>query len=204
MLVALALMGLAAALMLEGLGSAQRLWAGEATRIGRSETIAAAQATLRARLERLYPATRFNGAASYTDVEGGERWLAFLAPPADAERPAAAQRFRLALSDRGELLLGVARPRVDETDPTVYRDTVMLRDVKDLDVSYYGPGPDGGVSQWWSDWSRRPAPPAAVRVKVTFGPDDRRTWPELIVHPAATVDTLCSLDPATGLCRGRE
>jgi hypothetical protein len=32
---------------------------------------------------------------------------------------------------------------------------------------------------------------------------DPRVWPELIVHPAATVDSLCVIDAATGDCRGR-
>ena len=55
MLVSLTLLALAAVMMLEGLGSGQRLWAGETARIARGETVQAAQAMLRARIERLRP-----------------------------------------------------------------------------------------------------------------------------------------------------
>jgi general secretion pathway protein J len=205
MLVSLALLGLAAVLMLEGLQSAQRLWAGEASRTARGETIEAAQAVLRARLEHLRPVTRFDGSASFADVDGGDRQLVFIAPPADAERPAAARRYRLELNDRGDLLLGAAEVGADG-DPrgVVYRDQVMLRDVKALSISYYGPGGAGGAPQWWSDWKHREAPPDLVKIKAGLKAGDLRVWPDLIVHPAATVDTLCSIDATSGLCRGRQ
>ncbi|THD60622.1 type II secretion system protein J [Phenylobacterium sp.] len=208
MLVSLALMGLAAVMLLEGLQSAQRLWAGEASRTARGETIEAVQAGLRARLEHLRPVTHFDGSASFADVDGGDRELVFVAPPADAERPSAARRYRLALNDRGDLLLGSTDVGA-EADPNgvpggAYRDQVMLRDVQALSISYYGPGGGGGAPQWWSDWKHREAPPDLVKIKAELKAGDRRVWPELIVHPAATVDTLCSIDAASGLCRGRQ
>lgn len=203
MLVSLALLGLAAVLMLEGLGSGQRLWAGEAARTVRGETIEAAQAALRARIEQLRPVTRFDASTAFADIDGGERQLVFIAPPADAERPAAVRRYRLTLSDRGELLLGSAA-QVDAGGGVVYSDQVLLRDVGGLDISYFGPDPAGGAAQWRSAWTRRATPPELVRIRLALGPGDRRVWPELIVHPAATVDSLCSLDAATGTCRGRE
>jgi general secretion pathway protein J len=204
MLVSLALLGLAAALMVEGLGSAQRLWAGEATRTARGETIEAAQASLRARIERLRPITRFDGGAVFADIDGSDGQLVFVAPPADVDRPAAARRYRLALSDRGDLLFGSAPPRADAGGTAVYRDQVLLRDVARLAISYYGPGPAGGLPQWWSDWTRRATPPQLVKIQLALQSGDRRVWPELIVHPAAVVDSLCSIDSATGSCRGRE
>ena len=204
MLVSMALLGLAAVLMLEGLQSAQRLWAGEAARTARGETIEAVQAGLRARLEHLRPVTRFDGSASFADVDGSDRQLIFVAPPADAERPAAARRYRLTLDDRGDLLLGSTEGAA-AADPTpVYRDQVLLQDVKALSLSYFGPGGSGGAPQWWSDWKHREAPPDLVKIKAELKAGDRRIWPDLIVHPAATVDTLCSIDATSGLCRGRQ
>lgn len=202
MLVSLALLGMAAVLMLEGLQSGQRLWAGEASRTARGETIEAAQGSLRAKLERLRPVTRFGGSTSFADVDGSDRQLVFIAPPADVERPAAARRYRLALSDRGDLLLGSAEAGADPQG--VYRDQVLLSDVRALSISYYGRGGAGEAPQWWSDWKRREAPPELVKIKAELKAGDRRVWPELVVHPAATVDTLCSIDATSGLCRGRE
>jgi general secretion pathway protein J len=204
MLVALTLLTLAAGLMFEGLGSGQRLWAGEAARTARGESVEAAQATLRARLEQLRPATRYAGAAIFVDIDGSDRRLAFIAPPADAQRPAAARRYQLILNEAGELVLSSAPGQVDAADGADYTDQVLLRDVGGLDISYYGPDASGGAAQWRSDWSQRATPPQLVKVALAFRPGDRRVWPELIVHPAAVVDTLCSLDETTGSCRGRE
>jgi general secretion pathway protein J len=193
---------LAAALMFEGLGSSQRLWAGEAARTARGETIEAAQTTLRARIERLRPVTRFDGSTPYADVDGSDRQLVFVAPPADVERPAAARRYRLALNGQGDLVLGAAT--VDGAAGDGYTDQVLLRDVGGLDISYYGADATGGAPSWRTDWARRVTPPQLVRIKLTLKSGDRRIWPELIVHPAAQVDSLCSLERSTGSCRGRE
>ena len=202
-LVAMTLLALAAGMMFEGLGSGQRLWAGEAARTARGESVEAAQTALRARIEQLRPVTRFAGSAIYADVDGADRRLAFIAPPAAAQRPAAARRYQLALSEQGDLVLG-SEPLVDAGVGADYTDEVLLRDVGGLDISYYGPDPKGGAPQWRSDWTHRATPPQLVKIKLTFRSGDRRVWPELIVHPAAVVDTLCSIDDATGSCRGRE
>jgi general secretion pathway protein J len=203
MLVALALLGLAAVLMLEGLRSAQLLWAGETSRTASGETIEAAQAALRTRIERLLPITRFDAHMTFVDVDGAQRQLAFVAPPSDVERPSAMRRYRLTLSDRGELVLGFAPSKVDAEAGPVYSDQVLLRDVGGLDISYYGPDASGGAAQWRSDWTRRATPPELVKIQLTLKAGDRRFWPELIVRPAAVIDTLCTIDAATGSCRGR-
>jgi general secretion pathway protein J len=202
MLVALALLGLAAMLMLEGVGATQRLWSGEAARTRRGESVEAAQSILRARIERLRPATRFDGPNAFADVDGRTRELVFVAPPGEAEGAGAARRFRLTLSDQGELVLGAAGS-VDAAGAPVYSDQVLLRDVGGLEISYYGSDPSGGSAHWQSDWSRRASPPQAVRIALALKDGDTRVWPELIIHPAAAVDTLCAIDPATGDCRGR-
>ena len=203
MLVSLALMGMAAMMMFQGLGSGERLWAGEAARVGRGETIEAAQTALRTRLERLRPETRVGRDATFADVQGDERELTFIAPAPESERPAAARRYRLTLDSHGALLLGTAEGGLDAQAAPVYRDQVMLRDVADLNISYYGPGPEGGAAQWWSDWKERVTPPQLLRIRADMRAGDRRVWPELVVQPAATVDTLCLIDAATGACRGR-
>jgi general secretion pathway protein J len=209
MLVSLTLMGLAALLMLEGLGSGQRLWAGQAARTAGGESVGAAQAILRTRIEGLRPVTRFDSANAYADIDGGQRQLVFLANPPEVDRPSAARRYRLIVGDRGELMLGSAPaapadPRsVDAGSEPDYTDQLLLRDVGGLDISYYGPGPDGGAPHWQADWTKRVDPPELVRIRVALKGGDGRVWPELIVHPAAMVDSLCTIDATTGACRGR-
>ena len=203
MLVSLTLLAMAAVLMLVGLSSGQRLWAGQAARTARGESIEAAQAILRTRIVSLRPVTRFDAGVASADFEGSEHELVFLADPADADRPSAARRYRLSLGEAGELLLGSApRGAVDADAGPDYTDQLLLRDVGGLDISYYGPDPDGGAPHWQAEWTRRASPPELVRIRLT--PKGRgRIWPELIIHPAAEVDTLCTIDPATAACRGR-
>jgi general secretion pathway protein J len=202
MLVSLSLLALAAVLMVEGLGSSQRLWAGEAARTARGETIEAAQTTLRARLERLRPVTLFDGSIPYADIDGSDRQLLFIAPPADVERPSASRRYRLTLNGEGDLLLGAAPVDADAGD--VYTEQVLLRDVGGLDISYYGADTTGAAPSWRTEWMRRVTPPALIRIRLALKSGDRRFWPDLIVHPVASVDTLCSIERTTGSCRGRE
>jgi general secretion pathway protein J len=204
MLVSLTLLALAAGMMLEGLGSGRRLWAGEAARTARGESVEAAQSMLRGKLERLLPTSRFEGATIFADISGGDRQLVFLAPPPDVERPAAARRYRLSLSDQGDLMLGAQPLQVDAGPGDVYTDQVLLRDVGGLDISYYGPDLAGGAPRWRTEWTRRATPPELVKVKLSLKSGDQRVWPDLIVQPAALIDTLCSVDPTTGSCRGRE
>ena len=81
---------------------------------------------------------------------------------------------------------------------------MLLRDVERLEISYYGPDAAGAAAQWWSDWTPRATPPELVKIRLALKTGDRRVWPELVVHPAAVVDSLCSIDSTSGLCRGRE
>jgi general secretion pathway protein J len=204
MLVSLTLLALAALMMLEGLGAGQRLWAGESARIAQGASIEAAQASLRARIEQLRPDTRFDGQASYADIDGDDRQLVFIGPPTAVERPAAVRRYRLALNSQGELVLGHAPAQVDAEAGAVYTDQILLRDVGGLNISYYGPDASGGAAQWGPDWTRRATPPDLVRIKLSLKAGDRRVWPDLVIRPAAMVDTLCTIDAATGSCRGRK
>jgi general secretion pathway protein J len=203
MLVALALTGLAAGLMLEGLGSGQRLWSGEAARTAGGESVAAAQAILRARLEQMRPLTRYSADLPYADFDGAGDTLVFLAPPAERAWPAAARRYRLALSDRGDLVLGSAAPLIDADGEAPYTDQLLLHGVGGLHISYYGSDARGGPPAWRADWIQRASPPQAVRIRLSLKNGDRRVWPDLIVRPGAEVDSLCAIDAATGACRGR-
>ncbi|QYE33905.1 prepilin-type N-terminal cleavage/methylation domain-containing protein [Polymorphobacter sp. PAMC 29334] len=189
MLVSLALLGLAATMMATGFASATRLTRSNEARTVAGETVAAAQSGLRDRIERLRPATRFDGAALAADFEGGPASMTFVALPPISERPSPQRRFHLEIDENGGLVLGDGQ-------------AALLSGVADLRLAYFGPDATG-VPHWTDDWSARPTAPEAIRIDVTFAPGDRRRWPEMIVRPATTVDTTCVLDTNTGKCRGR-
>lgn len=187
MLVSLALLGLGATMMATGFASATQLTRSNEARTVAGETVEAAQSGLRDRIERLRPATRFDGAALAADFEGGPASMTFVALPPAADRPSPQRRFQLGVDSDGNLALGEAK---------------ILSGVEALQIAYFGPDAIG-VPRWSDEWSARPTAPEAIRIGVTFARGDRRQWPDLIVRPATTVDTTCVLDVNTGKCRGR-
>ena len=203
MLVALVLLGLAALLMAQGFASGRRLWTDQERRVVAGEAVESAQSLVRDRIERLRPVTRMAGLAPYADLDGAPDRLEFLSIPPDAERPAPLRRYRLALSDHGDLVLGSAARASTDQAGEPYADQALVKGTQSLDIDYFGPARPGDAPGWQRDWTRRASPPQLVRIRVTFPAGDRRTWPELIVAPAASLDTLCAVDPATGGCRGR-
>ena len=199
MLVSLALLGMAAALMMIGFGSGMRLAGNAEARIIRGESVAAAQSILRDAVERLRPVTKFGLDAPTADVDGDANQLTFVSLPPDAERPSAVRRYRLERSDTGDLVLEqFVNPTGRNADPQI-----LLRNIERLDLGYYGSDATGGAAHWQGEWSQRTTAPLLVRIRLELAPGDRRFWPDLIVRPVVTLDTRCSLDPATGQCRGR-
>lgn len=59
----------------------------------------------------------------------------------------------------------------------------ILRGVDRLDLAYWGmPSPTAASPTWLAAWEG-PGLPELVRIRVEFGRDDPRRWPDLIVAP---------------------
>lgn len=199
-LVAAGLLALAGAMIGQGFASDRAALHRVETRESAIEQIADAQDLIRERLERLFPAARFDSQGATVKILGAPDSLDFLtAEPSGARSPI--RRMLLDRTSAGELELQEGAP--DESEAAPSSRAVLLRDIARLDIAYYGPEQAGGVAAWRSDWTRAGLTPQLVRVRVSFPDHDRRIWPELIVHPAPEVDTACVLDLAALQCRGR-
>ena len=190
-LVSLAILGLVSAMLMSGVGGGQRVWERLERDAATGEAIDLAQATLRSRLERAYPATRYDASAPYVDFEGDPAQAEFLGPTSPAS-DGQIVRQTLSLSPKGELLLTHGAIR-----------TVILTNVRSLDLAYFGPWSIDPRPAWRDRWDSLPEPPRLIRIRVIFQPDDRRLWPDLLIRPAADVGAACLLDRATGRCRGQ-
>lgn len=197
-LVAVALLGLAGAMIVQGLAVGQRLWRGEARLAAEGQEVETAQTILRGRIERARPITRYAEGKARADLDGASDTFDFIALPLDAERPATLRRYELLRTDTGELVLDSTPWRGGEPQRQV-----LMRSVESLDLAYFGSTRQDPQPQWRDDWSGDAGPPRLVRVRVTFDRGDRRVWPELVVQPATTVDSACEVDADTGECRGR-
>jgi len=202
MLASLIIVGLAGAMMVSGITTGRRVWerADQANAIG--ETISGTQMLLRERLERAYPATRYDKIPTYSDFLGAENSVMFLSPPRDIHAPQALRRYTLGLASNGDLVLSdLSDVAADPKAPG--EPLVLLHNVQQLDIAYFGVVAPDKAPAWHDQWERRPALPLLMRIRVQFPPDDPRGWPELLIKPFATVDTMCVLTVMTGKCRGR-
>jgi general secretion pathway protein J len=166
------------------------------------EIVETAQDLLRARLTRAFPYARPNTGFPHVEFDGLPDRVEFFAPPPDADAPDALQDYVLRVTTGGQLQLTRVSDLADEPAQSV-RAAALLQGVSSLNIDYFGAAPPDNQPRWRARWEQRDTLPRLVRVRVSFPPGDRRVWPDLVVAPAATLDSLCQIEVNTGLCRGR-
>jgi general secretion pathway protein J len=201
-LASLVIVGMISIMMISGVTTGERVWERMDANDAAGESIAGAQLMLRERIERLFPATLNDVMPPYSDFDGASDQISFLSEPKDSERPSALDRYRLTLSTNGDLILTAVN---DTSDNQAIPDEtyVLLHGVQDLDIAYYGPGPNGQID-WQPGWRHQQSPPELVRIRVQLEQGDKRVWPDLLISPMVSIDSLCILNAATGHCRGRQ
>ncbi|MHB8528966.1 MAG: hypothetical protein ACYC8V_05560 [Caulobacteraceae bacterium] len=200
MIATLAVMAMISWMLIAGVATGRRVWQRLDEAATAADDVDGAQTALRRRIEDAYPATLYEDAGPSVDFAGSSHWIAFLAQPPDGGRPAPLRRYRLFLTARDELALSSVSDVAAGVAPEA---RVLLSGVQGLDIAYFGAAPPDGIRRWREDWKDAPSPPELVRVRIALRPGDRRRWPDLIIHPRATIDSECVLNPSTGLCRGR-
>lgn len=204
-LVGLALLGMAAAILLQALNMAGITVLRERAVSSDLDGIVAAQRVLRTSIERLRPVARVDSGEPIIDLRGTATDLAYVAPPLDRDGPSALQRFRLIRTAGGELVLSSVSTRRGRTDasgkdPAGWLPVTLVRGVSMLAISYFGSTPTGGVRAWQDRWWDRGEPPELIRVRIAFGPGDRRQWSDLVIRPRATATSSCIMNYTTGQC----
>ncbi len=208
LLVSLVILGFVAMMLLQGVQSGRRVWQHIDTRRISYESVVLAQLGLRERLEKLIPATRYDGSAPYVDFSGTADELSFIAPARNADSPDAVQRVKLQRAANGDVrmmssnMLSFAVDAFSTGDATRKAVTV-ISDVQQMELSYLGALPPDNNVRWQTRWMQQSKAPSAIRVRITFEPGNKRVWPDLIIRPIALVDTDCTINLDTGNCRGR-
>lgn len=205
LLVSLALMGLAATLLLQGLTTAGILAQRSRTTSNGVDEVTAAQNVLRNAVERLRPITRSDSAIPIVELRGSAGVLTFVGPPFDRDGADALQRFRLTRTANGDLVLYSAHSRkmgIDRsgTDLVGWTPNRLLSGVRDVSISYLGPPEPGAPRAWQDRWWDRSTTPELIRVRVAFADTDRRVWPDLVMRPRSTSYGPCRIDAFTGKC----
>lgn len=205
MLVALAVTGLLAAMLLSGLSSANGFISRTAQRASGGDAVYEAQRMLRTRVEGLRPVIRLDSMEPTVDAQGDEASFSFQGPPPDAAQPDAPWRYRLQTTADGALMLYHASSldrRYDFGAPgaTGWQGQRVIDNVAAMRISYFGRDPISNGRRWQTRWFRRPQPPDLVRISVRFRDGDDRLWPDLVIRPRATINTACKIDALTGRC----
>lgn len=198
MLVSLALLGMLAMMLSEGFGGTRRVW--ERGAGGGGETVAAAQSVLRELVEHAFPWTAYQGSRPTVEFAGEPTQVGFLSVAPAADRPARLRRYGLGVAPDGTLRLDVAAADRATTAPTGRR--LLLKDVRAAEFGYFGSAPPDNSPRWRDHWQAQPQLPLLIRLRLRFADGDARSWPELIVRPAANLDSACVV-AADGGCKGR-
>lgn len=205
MLVSLALLGLAATLLLEGLATAGIVAQRQRGRTAEFDELVSAQRVLRSGIERLRPVVRSDSGIPILELRGTRNVLTYIAPPLDRSAPDALTRFRLTRTASGDLVLYTASTRDfrvegDGRDLTGWTPNPLLHGVRDLTIDYLG-APRPGLARGWQErWWDRSSPPELIRIRIGFAQGDRRRWPDLVIRPRVTRYGVCRLDAFTGRC----
>jgi general secretion pathway protein J len=192
LLISMTLLGLVFVLLFGGLRFGMRAWEHGTTTTDAVDTTRLVQDLLRSELERTCPRRTADKPQDppYAMFSGAAAQLQFLAPAPAAAGGRRCVPVTLTVQPDGRLerlVLGFG----------VNRGTDLLRHAQSVELAYL---PEGGV--WQSGWSRQPALPALLRLRVTFPKGDARVWPELFIAPRISAEADCTYDPATKSCRG--
>jgi general secretion pathway protein J len=205
LLVALLILSLMAGMLAGGIGVAGAITTRQRTSTEELDAVVNAQRLLAARLATLVPVPRFDAGGAVVNVNGTARAFRFVAPAPPGAEPDTLRHYWLRQTEAGDLVLQSASIRhrdIDLNDPAApqWETLSLLSGVAAVRLAYFGEDRMNPGRRWLGFWRDRQQPPELIRVSVDFAPADRRRWPDLVVRPRATVNTLCRIDAMSGRC----
>jgi general secretion pathway protein J len=186
MLVALIVLGLLITGLQEGVRTGLRIWGTQSRQIGTVAELDSVARLLRSLIGGipLVPATAANPGSPGRAISfsGTADQLAFV-----ANMPTGLGGTRLAdiiLGLRGGQLVLLWKQHHHEQLSTMAAnvETELLRGIARLELAYWVPIDANSPATWLAKWDS-PAVPQLIRIRLTFGAGDSRSWPDLIVAP---------------------
>ncbi|UTD29045.1 prepilin-type N-terminal cleavage/methylation domain-containing protein [Bradyrhizobium sp. WD16] len=203
-LVVIAVFSLLAATLFGAVRFGLRAWQGVSNRAVATDEVLAVQDYLRHAIANAYPAfVRETSARGHLDFSGTRTSMVFVGPSPLSRGIGGRARINLIAepSGQGMALTVSAQPELQAGNQSEMKD-VILRDLRDIEFAYRG-SVRSQRAEWQSTWEGLPAMPSMIRIRASFGPDDPRIWPDLVIVPRIDVDVTCVYDTLTKLCRGR-
>lgn len=176
MLVALVVLGLLMAGLVEGVHYGIKSWQSQAQFIDRTAELDGVDRVLR----ELFTGIDTGGDASFS---GEPHRVAFTGrlPPS---LPLLFQRSDMLLmvtEDHRLVLRWTPHPHANLLTTPASRDTELLRGVEEIDLNYRSVDANSGATVWATSTSD--AIPPLIRLRIQFVKDDRRHWPDMVMTP---------------------
>jgi general secretion pathway protein J len=185
MLVVVTVLGFLIIGLTQGVRTGLTLWEAQSRRVGETAELDAAARILRALLSGIAPSPSFGpavSAAGGAELKGGAASLAFVGDLPTGLGTTQRADITLELS-RGRLVLRWTPHRHElSTAATPPTETELVGNVERLDLAYWGASSPGQETAWQAQWDG-PAIPELIRVRLVFGENDRRRFPDLIAAP---------------------
>jgi general secretion pathway protein J len=166
-----------------GVRTGLAIWEAQSRRVGETAELDAAARILRSLLSGITPSGLTAGGAGGVPLKGAAASLAFV-----GDLPTGlgtTQRADITLElNRGRLVLSWTPHRHELTTAAAPQpsQTELIGNVERLDLAYWGTPSGGQEAGWQSEWDGT-AIPELIRVRLVFGENDRRRFPDLIAAP---------------------
>jgi general secretion pathway protein J len=185
MLVVVAVLGFLMIGLTQGVRTGLTLWEAQSRRMGETAELDAAARVLRALLSGIAPSPAFGpaaGAGGGVQLKGGVESLAFVGDLPTGLGTTQRADITLELS-RGRMVLRWTphRHELSTAAATPPTETELVGNVERLDLAYWGTSASQETG-WQAQWDG-PAIPELIRVRLVFGSNDRRRFPDLIAAP---------------------
>ena len=186
MLVVVTVLGFLITGLTQGVHVGLTLWEAQSRRVGETAELDAAARVLRALLSGIAPSPSFGpaaGAGGGVELKGSAESLAFVGDLPTGLGTTQRADITLELS-QGRLVLRWTphRHELSTAAATPPTETELVGNVERLDLAYWGTSPSGQETGWQAQWDG-PAIPELIRVRLVFGKNDRRRFPDLIAAP---------------------
>jgi len=207
LLVVISLFAMMSLALMGSLRLGSRVWEQGAAAGQRTDDLRIAAEFLNASLSNAYPLLdRSDPSRPMLRFSGEAKALHYLAPMPQVLEGAGLARIDLRLgrggAGAGKLIIDLRR-ELAFADAAPWPPNLLLDGVEDIDIAYFGAAERGQAPDWQDHWQSAIALPQLIRIRVTFPPGDKRSWPELVVAPRISAEATCSFDPLTQDCRGR-
>lgn len=184
-LVVVVVLGLLVAALGHGVHTGLELWSAQQRRLGQTAELDAGARILRSLLTGIAvsPANGAGATATDNQFKGDAEHLNFV-----GDLPTGlgtTRRADIAIGLRDGNLMLTWTPHLHEIPlgpPPSPTNTELVAHVVHLDIAFWGAATPAQPAAWQTRWDG-PAPPELVRVRLGFGKNDQRRWPDLIAAP---------------------